>query len=148
MRYSAHPFIPCSTRKQLRAMDRAPAIGEIVRRLCDGASELRSKVRRWTPVQQGGRPIGFPVGGSYIGAGRVDRVRTFAGYREYPKYSMVSRYFVYKQALMEVAERFVQAGVLREKEDIFYLRFQEIADVLRTNRVDEEVIRQRKEAFN
>jgi pyruvate,water dikinase len=32
-------------------------------------------------------------------AGRmIERVRTFAGYREYPKYSMVSRYFVYKQA--------------------------------------------------
>ena len=48
----------------------------------------------------------------------IDRVRTFAGYREYPKYGMVSRYFVYKQALMNEAERLVQAGVLREKEDI------------------------------
>jgi hypothetical protein len=28
----------------------------------------------------------------------IDRIRTFAGYREYPKYGMVSRYFVYKQA--------------------------------------------------
>ncbi len=77
----------------------------------------------------------------------IDRVRTFAGYREYPKYAMVSRYFVYKQALMQEAERFVRAGVLREKEDIFYLRFQEIEAVLRTNQVDEELIRQRKEAF-
>jgi rifampicin phosphotransferase len=24
----------------------------------------------------------------------IDRVRTFAGYREYPKYGMVSRYFI------------------------------------------------------
>ena len=39
----------------------------------------------------------------------IDRVRTFIGYREYPKYSMVSRYFVYKQALLEEAERLVQA---------------------------------------
>src|ERR671936_218643 len=31
----------------------------------------------------------------------IDRVRTFIGYREYPKYGMVSRYFVYKQALLE-----------------------------------------------
>ena len=51
----------------------------------------------------------------------IDRVRTFIGYREYPKYGMVSRYFVYKQALLDEAERLVQAGVLREKEDIFYL---------------------------
>ena len=55
----------------------------------------------------------------------IDRVRTFAGYREYPKYGMISRYFVYKQALLEEAARLVQAGVLREQEDIFYLRFQE-----------------------
>jgi pyruvate,water dikinase len=53
----------------------------------------------------------------------IDRVRTFIGYREYPKYGMVSRYFVYKQALLKEAERLVQAHVLREKEDIFYLRF-------------------------
>ena len=53
----------------------------------------------------------------------IDRVRTFIGYREYPKYGMVSRYFVYKQALLEEAERLVQAHVLREKEDIFYLTF-------------------------
>ena len=63
---------------------------------------------------------------------KIDRVRTFIGYREYPKYGMVSRYFVYKQALLEEAERLVQRHVLREKEDIFYLRFEEIQDVVRT----------------
>jgi pyruvate,water dikinase len=77
----------------------------------------------------------------------IDRVRTFSGYREYPKYGMVSRYFVYKQALMEEAERLVQARVLREKEDIFYLTFQELHDVVRTNQVDGQLIRQRKDAF-
>ena len=77
----------------------------------------------------------------------IDRVRTFAGYREYPKYAMVSRYFVYKQALMEEAERLVQARVLREKEDIFYLRFEEIRDVVRINQVDEQLIGERKDAF-
>ena len=77
----------------------------------------------------------------------IDRVRTFIGYREYPKYGMVSRYFVYKQALLEEAERLVQAGVLREKEDIFYLTFQELHDVVRTNHVDDQLIAQRKDAF-
>jgi len=77
----------------------------------------------------------------------IDRVRTFTGYREYPKYGMVSRYFVYKQALLEEAERLVQAHVLREKEDIFYLTFQELHDVVRTNQVDDQLIRQRKDAF-
>ena len=77
----------------------------------------------------------------------IDRVRTFIGYREYPKYGMVSRYFVYKQALLEEAERLVQAHVLSEKEDIFYLTFTELHNVVRTNQVDDELLRQRQDAF-
>jgi rifampicin phosphotransferase len=77
----------------------------------------------------------------------IDRVRTFIGYREYPKYGMICRYFVYKQALLKEAERLVQAHVLREKEDIFYLSLQELHDVVRTHRVDDELIRRRKDAF-
>lgn len=42
------------------------------------------------------------------------------GYREYPKYGMVSRYFIYKQALLEEAERLADKGVLRESDDIFF----------------------------
>jgi rifampicin phosphotransferase len=77
----------------------------------------------------------------------IDRVRTFSGYREYPKYGMVSRYFVYKQALLDEADRLVQAGVLREREDIFYLTFRELQDVVRTKQVDDQLIRQRKDAY-
>jgi pyruvate,water dikinase len=77
----------------------------------------------------------------------IDRVRTFIGYREYPKYGMVSRYFVYKQALLKEAERLVRAHVLREKEDIFYLTFAELRDVVRTNHADDQLIHQRKDAF-
>ncbi|MET7897664.1 rifamycin-inactivating phosphotransferase [Streptomyces mirabilis] len=77
----------------------------------------------------------------------IDRVRTFIGYREYPKYGIVSRYFVYKQALLEEAERLVQAGVLPEKEDIFYLTFQELHDVVRSHQVDGRLIQPRKDAF-
>jgi pyruvate,water dikinase len=77
----------------------------------------------------------------------IDRVRTFAGYREYPKYGMVCRYVVYKQALLEEAERLVQAGVLRDEEDIFFLAFHELHEVVRTNAVNDELIRRRKDAF-
>jgi rifampicin phosphotransferase len=77
----------------------------------------------------------------------IDRIQTFTGYREYPKYGMVSRYFVYKQALLREAERLVQADVLRQREDIFYLRFGELHDVVRTNHVDDQLIRQREHAF-
>jgi rifampicin phosphotransferase len=78
---------------------------------------------------------------------KIDRVRTFIGYREYPKYGMVSRYFVYKQALLEEAGRLVQTHVLRDKEDISYLTFQELHEVVRTNEMDDQLISQRKHAF-
>jgi rifampicin phosphotransferase len=78
----------------------------------------------------------------------IDRVRTFSGYREYPKYGIVSRYFVYKQALLEEAERLVQADVLRDKEDIFYLTFHELHDVVRTREVDDQLIRDRKGEYS
>ncbi len=77
----------------------------------------------------------------------IDRVRTFIGYREHPKYGMISRYFVYKQALLKEAERLVQAQVLQDQEDIYYLRFQELHDVVRSNQVDDRLIRRRKDAF-
>ena len=71
----------------------------------------------------------------------IDRVRTFAGYREYPKYGMVSRYFVYKQALLRRPSASCEAGVLREQDDIFFLTFDELHDVVRTHTVDDELIR-------
>jgi pyruvate,water dikinase len=77
----------------------------------------------------------------------IDRVRTFIGYREYPKYGLVSRYFVYRQALLEEADRLVQGRVLRDREDIFYLTLQELRDTARTNQVNDQLIRERKDAF-
>ncbi|MFG3166262.1 rifamycin-inactivating phosphotransferase [Streptomyces sp. NPDC048200] len=77
----------------------------------------------------------------------IDRVRTFIGYREYPKYGIIARYFVYKTALMEEAERLVQAGVLPEPEDSFYLTFQEFHDVARSHQVDQRLVQRRKDAF-
>jgi pyruvate,water dikinase len=77
----------------------------------------------------------------------IDRVRNFIGYREYPKYGMISRYFLYKQAIVDEAERLVRSGVLRDREDSFYLSFDEFHDVVRTNQVDQELIERRKAAF-
>jgi pyruvate,water dikinase len=118
-----------------------------------GAGEQRFEQGRqeaWTKEQELlERLRALPDGGQKAEEAKrmIDRVRTFIGYREYPKYGMVSRYFVYKQALLQEAGRLVQAHVLREKEDIFYLRFQELHDVVRTNQVNDQLISQRKDAF-
>lgn len=75
----------------------------------------------------------------------IDIIRNFIGYREYPKYGMISRYFVYKQALMKEAERLVQDSVIHEKEDIYYLTLEELREVLHTNKLDYDIIGKRKE---
>ncbi len=77
----------------------------------------------------------------------IDLVRTFIGYREYPKYGMISRYFVYKLALLDEADRLVQAGVLHERDDMFFLTFHEFHEVVRTNEVNDQLIDERKYAF-
>ncbi|MEU4707771.1 rifamycin-inactivating phosphotransferase [Nocardia salmonicida] len=78
----------------------------------------------------------------------IERVRTFSGYREYPKYGMVSRYFVYKQALLREAGRLAESGVLREADDIFFLRFDELQEVVRTHRADQDLVDAREDAFH
>ncbi|MBN3523006.1 phosphoenolpyruvate synthase [Paenibacillus apiarius] len=78
----------------------------------------------------------------------IDFIRNFSGYREYPKYGMVNRYFVYKQALLKEAEQLVQAGIIHEKEDIFYLTLEELHEVVRTNKLDYHIISKRKDEYN
>ncbi len=119
--------------------------GEAKRRFEQGRQEAWKKEQELLERLRGSRPDGERKAEEV--KRMIDRVRTFSGYREYPKYGMISRYFVYKQALLEEAEHLVRAHVLREKEDIFYLTFQELHDVARTNRADDQLIRQRKEAF-
>ncbi|OAJ75636.1 phosphoenolpyruvate synthase [Brevibacillus sp. SKDU10] len=77
----------------------------------------------------------------------IDLIRNFIGYREYPKYGMVNRYFVYKQAILKEAEQLVQANVIYEKEDIYYLTFEELREVVRTNKLDYQIISKRKDEY-
>ncbi|RJG23501.1 phosphoenolpyruvate synthase [Paenibacillus thiaminolyticus] len=78
----------------------------------------------------------------------IDFIRNYSGYREYPKYGMVHRYFVYKQALLKEAEQLVQADIIHEKEDIFYLALEELHEVVRTNKLDYHIINKRKDEYN
>lgn len=78
---------------------------------------------------------------------KISLIRNSLGYRECPKYFKISRYFVYKQALLNEAEQLVQAHVIMEKEDIFYLAFEEFRDVVSTGKLDCRIIDQRKAAY-
>jgi pyruvate,water dikinase len=60
---------------------------------------------------------------------------------------MISRYFAYKQALLGEADRLVDTGVLPDREDIFFLRLEELPDVVRDQHVDRELLRSRKQTF-
>nr|WP_067055338.1 phosphoenolpyruvate synthase [Mucilaginibacter sp. L294] len=75
----------------------------------------------------------------------IDLIRNFAGYREYPKYGIVNRFFVYKQALLKEVELLVKANVIPVKEDTFYLTFEELREVVQTNKLDHQLISKRKD---
>ncbi|RDZ12352.1 phosphoenolpyruvate synthase [Priestia megaterium] len=78
---------------------------------------------------------------------KIDLIRNFIGYREYPKYGMINRYFVYKQALLKEAAQLVKAGVISETEDIYYLTFEELQEVVRTHTLNDQIITKRKEEY-
>ncbi len=78
---------------------------------------------------------------------QIDLIRNFAGYREYPKYGMIKRYFVYKQAIMKEAEQLVKYHIIHAKEDVYYLTLEELREVVRNRELDQELITQRKRAY-
>jgi pyruvate,water dikinase len=77
----------------------------------------------------------------------IELVRNLAGYREYPKYRIVSRYWIYKQCLLKEAEQLVRLNIIREKEDIYFLTFDELYKVVKTHQLDDQLIRNRKDQF-
>ena len=77
----------------------------------------------------------------------VSILRNFTGYREYPKYSVMKRFQIYKNALMKEAVKLVQKCVIREKEDIYYLSFEELREAVNTKQLDYSIITGRKEDY-
>lgn len=78
----------------------------------------------------------------------IERVRTFAGYREYPKYALTRRWFILKMALLAEADRLVDAGALQERDDVFFLRLEEFADAVRGASIDPRLVCARKAEFS
>lgn len=77
----------------------------------------------------------------------IDLMRSTIGYREYPKYFMINRYAAYRAALLREGERLVDAGVLDEVDDLFYLTFEELREVVRTNELDKRIIDRRRNEY-
>ena len=78
----------------------------------------------------------------------IDRLRVFTGYREYPKYEMISHYFIYKRALLAEAATLAHAGVLVDAEDVYYLNFEEFREAVRSKHVDQDLIHHRRAEHN
>jgi pyruvate,water dikinase len=77
----------------------------------------------------------------------ISVLRNFAGYREYNKYIIVWYLWIIKQALLKEADVLVQKRVIKEREDIYYLTFEELREAVKTNKVDCSIITKRKEDY-
>jgi pyruvate,water dikinase len=78
---------------------------------------------------------------------KISLLRNFIGYREYPKYAMVQRYFEYRKAILRQAERLLSDRVLRDIEDVYFLTFAELHEVVRTNSLDPRIVDERRDAY-
>jgi phosphoenolpyruvate synthase/pyruvate phosphate dikinase len=77
----------------------------------------------------------------------ISVLRNFVGFREYPKYAMMQRFYVYKQALKKEAALLVQKNVIQEPEDIYYLTFEELRKVASTYQMNDNLITKRKRDY-
>ncbi|MCL1848716.1 MAG: phosphoenolpyruvate synthase [Clostridiales bacterium] len=78
---------------------------------------------------------------------QIEVFRTFAGVREYPKYYWISRYNVYKQAILREGQALVASGALKEIRDLYYLYFDELRQAVRTCKVEEALILSRRKEY-
>lgn len=75
---------------------------------------------------------------------KISLLRNFAGYREYPKYFLICRYWLFKKALMKEADKLAAIGAIGDREDVYYLTFLEFQEAVNTSRVDLRLIEERK----
>lgn len=118
--------------------------GEGARRVEDGARRARDYADD-VLARLRALPDGEPDAAQ--AAAMIDRLRTFIGYREYPKFGMIRRYAIYRRALLAEADRLVAAGVLAHRDDAVALRFDELAEAARTGRADRALIERRRAAL-
>lgn len=74
-------------------------------------------------------------------------IRNYIAFREYPKFSYMKRYYLYKQAMFKEAEKLVQNGIIDEVEDIYYLYFGEFRAIANGQTFDNSIISKRKKEY-
>lgn len=77
----------------------------------------------------------------------ISILRNYVGFREYNKYIMVWYLWIIKEALMKEADGLVQRGVIKVREDIFYLNFDELRETVKLSKADYQTIARRKEEY-
>lgn len=75
-------------------------------------------------------------------------IRNYIGFREYPKFSYMKRYYLYKLAMLKEAEKLVQKGIINEVEDIYYLYFDELRAIVNGQELDVSVISKRRKDYD
>jgi rifampicin phosphotransferase len=77
----------------------------------------------------------------------ISVLRNYVGYREFNKYILIWYEWIIKKALMKEADILVRKKVIQNREDIYYLTFDELMDVIKTNWLDYNIITKRKEDY-
>ena len=75
--------------------------------------------------------------------------RTMAGFRKSPKYFMVKFLDIARTAVLDEADVLVEAGVINNREDIFYFSFDEVIEILEGvyNKDINKILEKRKRDF-
>ncbi|WP_232331062.1 MULTISPECIES: phosphoenolpyruvate synthase [unclassified Thermoactinomyces] len=77
----------------------------------------------------------------------ISLYRNTVGIRELPKYIMIRYFSLYRETILEEAQTLVKKGVFEQKEDVYYLRLDELIALLEDRLKKDEVherIRSRK----
>lgn len=77
----------------------------------------------------------------------ISVLRNYAGYREFNKYILIWYEWIIKQAFMKEADVLVSKTIINNREDIYYLTFDELREVIKTNKLNYNIITKRKEEY-
>jgi Phosphoenolpyruvate synthase/pyruvate phosphate dikinase len=77
----------------------------------------------------------------------ISVLRNYAGYREFNKYTLIWYEWIVKQVIMKEAESLIKQGLIKEPGDIFYLEYEELREVIKTNKLDYNIIQKRREDY-